>query len=95
MIRKSVQRFSEKIMLKQQPKARRRFIPISSHFRQIREIIMRLTVAAAIADAFVRVFPASSLQANVHKQTALFCGAALLVWLLSETYGLDLSVGFF
>jgi hypothetical protein len=27
MIRKSVQRFSERIMLKQQPKARRRLIP--------------------------------------------------------------------
>jgi hypothetical protein len=28
MIRKSVQRFSEKIMLKQEPKARRRSVPI-------------------------------------------------------------------
>ncbi|WP_271583947.1 hypothetical protein [Bradyrhizobium sp. CCBAU 45389] len=62
---------------------------------QIREFIMRPTVAAAIADAFVRVFPASSSRANVLKQTALFCGAALLVWLLSLTYGLDLSAGFF
>jgi hypothetical protein len=33
MIRKSVKRFSEKIMLKQEPKARCRFIPISSRFR--------------------------------------------------------------
>ncbi|WFU54298.1 hypothetical protein QA639_32335 [Bradyrhizobium pachyrhizi] len=56
---------------------------------------MRAVAIAAIANAFVRVFPASSLQANVLKQTALFCGAALLVWLLSVTYGLDLSAGFF
>ncbi|MBR1088305.1 hypothetical protein JQ621_12605 [Bradyrhizobium manausense] len=63
---------------------------------EIREIIiMRLTVSSTIADAFVRVFPASSWQAYVLKQTALFCGAALLVWLLSLTYGLDLSAGFF
>ncbi|MHC1945375.1 hypothetical protein IF803_13410 [Bradyrhizobium sp. UFLA06-06] len=56
---------------------------------------MRAVAIAAIANAFVRVFPASSLQANVLKQTAMLCGAALLVWLLSVTYGLDLSAGFF
>jgi hypothetical protein len=56
---------------------------------------MRAVATAAIANAFVRVFPPSSLQANVLKQTALFCGAALLVWLLLVTYGLDLSVGLF
>ncbi|MGY2808377.1 MULTISPECIES: hypothetical protein [unclassified Bradyrhizobium] len=56
---------------------------------------MRAAAIAAIANAFVRVFPTSSLQANVLKQTALLCGAALLVWLLSVTYGLDLSAGFF
>ncbi|WP_167406714.1 hypothetical protein [Bradyrhizobium forestalis] len=56
---------------------------------------MRAVAIAAITNAFVRVFPASSLQANVLKQTALFCGATLLVWLLSMTYGLDLSAGFF
>ena len=50
---------------------------------------------AAATAAFIRVFPASSLQANVLKQATLLCGAALLVWLLSMTYGLDLSVGFF
>src|SRR5262245_48153772 len=32
MIRKSVKRLSEKIMLKQRPKARCRFVPISSRF---------------------------------------------------------------
>ena len=49
--------------------------------------------AAAIANVLVRAFPASSLQANVLKQTALFGGAVLLVWLLSLSYGLDLSAG--
>src|SRR6185437_7022564 len=34
MIRKSAQRFSKKIMLKQQPKARWRFILIASRFRR-------------------------------------------------------------
>lgn len=52
---------------------------------------MRAISTAAIANALVRVFPASSWQASVLKQTALFCGAALLVWLLSMTYGLDLD----
>lgn len=56
---------------------------------------MRAVATTAIVNAFVRVFPTSSLQANVIKQTALFCGAALLVWLLSVTHGLDLSAGFF
>jgi hypothetical protein len=50
---------------------------------------------AAIANAFVRAFPASSLRANLLKQVALLCGAILFVWLLSLTYGLDLSAGFF
>ena len=37
MIRKSVQRFSEKIMLNQKPKARWRFNPISSRFGRANE----------------------------------------------------------
>lgn len=56
---------------------------------------MRALAAAAIANAFVRVFPASSLRAHVLKQLALFGGAVLFVWLLSLTCGLDLSAGFF
>jgi hypothetical protein len=44
---------------------------------------------------FARVFPASSLQTEALKQAALLCAAALLVSLLSMTYGLDLSAGFF
>lgn len=68
--------------------ARRSIKPVISQFL---EIIMRAISTAAIANALVRVFPASSWQASVLKQTALFCGAALLVWLLSMTYGLDLD----
>ena len=56
---------------------------------------MRAPATAAIASVLIRVFPASWLQAKILKQTALFCGAALLVWLLSMSCGLDLSAGFF
>ena len=56
---------------------------------------MRSTTTAPIASVFIQVFPASSWQAKIFKQTASFCGAALLVWLLSMTYGLDLSAGLF
>ena len=56
---------------------------------------MRAVTTTAIANAFVRVFPASSLQAKILKQIALVCGAVVFVWLLSVTYGLDLSAGFF
>ena len=56
---------------------------------------MRALAAAAIANALVRAFPASSLRAHALKQIALFCGAVLFVWLLSLTYGLDLSPGLF
>lgn len=56
---------------------------------------MRALVTAAIAHAFVRAFPTSSLRANLLKQIALLCAAVLFVWLLSLTSGLDLSAGFF
>ena len=56
---------------------------------------MRALVTAAIANAFMRAFPTSSLRANLLKQIGLLCGAVLFVWLLSLTSGLDLSVGFF
>ncbi len=56
---------------------------------------MRALAIAAIANAFVRVFPASSLQGKILKQITLFCGAVVFVSLLSLTYGLDLSAGFF
>jgi hypothetical protein len=31
----------------------------------------------------------------IFKQIAMLCAAGLLVWLMSMTYGLDLSPGFF
>jgi hypothetical protein len=49
----------------------------------------------AIARAFFRAFPATSLGADLLKQLALFCCAGLLISLLLMTYGLDLSAGFF
>ena len=56
---------------------------------------MRALVTAAIARVFVRAFPASSLSAKLLNQAALLCGAILFVWLLSLTYGLDVSAAFF
>jgi hypothetical protein len=55
------------------------------------EMIMRDLATAVIANALARAFPASSLRASALRQFGLFCGA---VWLLSLTYGLDLSAGF-
>jgi hypothetical protein len=52
---------------------------------------MRDRATTAIAHAFVRAFPAASLRAELLKQIALLAGAVLFVWLLSLTYGLDLS----
>jgi hypothetical protein len=59
------------------------------------EVIMLAPATAVIASVFARVFPASSLQTEALKQVALFFAASLLVSLLSMTYGLDLSAGFF
>jgi hypothetical protein len=56
---------------------------------------MPVKTTAAIARICFRIVPASSLRAKVLKQAAMSCGAALSVWLLSQTYGLDLSAGFF
>jgi hypothetical protein len=56
---------------------------------------MRARATAAIANAFTRAFPASSLRAGLLMQTVLLVGAVLFVWLLSLTHGLDLSAGFF
>jgi hypothetical protein len=44
----------------------------------------------SVTEVFQR---ASSNRITTH--FLMFCGACLLVWLLSETYGLDLSPGFF
>jgi hypothetical protein len=50
---------------------------------------------AAIVRALTRALPKESLEIEILKQLALFCGAGLLVSLLMLTYGLDLSVGLF
>ena len=50
---------------------------------------------AALARTIFRAFPVASLQLEILKQLAMFCGAGLMVWLLMVTYGLDLSPGFF
>lgn len=50
---------------------------------------------AAIARAFARALPKKSIEIEILKQIALFCGAGLLVSLLMMTYGLDLSPGLF
>jgi hypothetical protein len=50
---------------------------------------------AAIARAIARAFPTRfPTELEVLQQLALVCGAGLFVWLLSLTYGLDLSPGF-
>jgi hypothetical protein len=48
-----------------------------------------------LARTISRAFPAASPQLEILKQLAMFCGAGMLVWLLMETYGLNLSLGFF
>jgi len=49
----------------------------------------------ALTRTISRVFPVASPQLGILKQIALAFGATLLVWLLIDTYGLDLSAGFF
>jgi hypothetical protein len=48
-----------------------------------------------LARTISRAFPATSPQLEILTQLAMFCGAGIFVWLLTETYGLDLSLGFF
>ena len=50
---------------------------------------------AVLVRAFSRAFPVNSLELEIIKQLAMFCGAGLLVSLFRMTYGLDLSAGFF
>jgi len=50
---------------------------------------------AAIVRALARALPKESLEIEVLKQLALFCGAGLLVSLLMLTYGLDLGFALF
>jgi hypothetical protein len=51
-------------------------------------------MAAAIARVLSRV-SGIELEVAILKTVATFCGLALFVFLLSATYGLDLSAGFF
>jgi hypothetical protein len=48
-----------------------------------------------LARTISRAFPATSPQLEILTQLAMFCGAGIFVWLLTEAYGLDLSLGFF
>jgi hypothetical protein len=50
---------------------------------------------AAIAKVLARALTKDSLELEILKQLALFCGAGLLVSLLLLTYGVDLSPGLF
>jgi hypothetical protein len=50
---------------------------------------------AAIAKVLARALPKNSIELEILRQLALFCGAGLLVSVLLLTYGLDLSPGFF
>ncbi|WP_174247922.1 hypothetical protein [Bradyrhizobium sp. S69] len=50
---------------------------------------------AAIVRVLARALPKESIEIEILKQLALFCGAGLLVSLLMMTYGLDLSPGLF
>ena len=50
---------------------------------------------AAIARVLARALLKESIEVEVLKQLALFCGAGLLVSLLMMTYGLDIGAGFF
>ncbi len=48
-----------------------------------------------IAKFLARKIPATQTEADVLTQFALFCAAGLFVFILSLTYGLDLSPGLF
>ena len=50
---------------------------------------------ATIARVLARALPKESIEVEILKQLALFCGAGLLVSLLMMTYGVDLSPGLF
>jgi len=42
-----------------------------------------------------RTFLTAAIESDITRQFALFCAACLFVFLISLTYGLDLSPGFF
>jgi hypothetical protein len=49
----------------------------------------------AITRAISHVIPTISPDIDILRTVAIFCGAGLVVSLLSASYGLDLSAGFF
>jgi hypothetical protein len=49
----------------------------------------------AIAKFLARRVPATKTRADILKQATLFCFAVVFVFVLSLTYGLDLTPGFF
>jgi hypothetical protein len=49
---------------------------------------------ASIAKVFSRA-SGTDINAAALKTAAVICSTVLFVWLLTATYGLDLSVGFF
>jgi hypothetical protein len=54
-----------------------------------------MRVAAVVAIAVARLFPARSLQAKLLEQALLAGGAVSFVWLLSMTRGTDLGFALF
>jgi hypothetical protein len=49
----------------------------------------------SIAKMMSLAFPTSSVEAEILKTIAIFCGLGLLAALCLASYGLDLSPGFF
>jgi hypothetical protein len=49
----------------------------------------------AIARALSFAFPGASVEADILKVVAIFCGVGLLVSLCMSSYGIDLGAGFF
>jgi ribose/xylose/arabinose/galactoside ABC-type transport system permease subunit len=50
---------------------------------------------AAVAKVFARIFSSDPNKLDVPKQIAMLSLAALFVWILTMTYGVDLSPGLF
>jgi hypothetical protein len=67
--------------------------PSASRQGQLRNVSQEVTVTA-IAHAISRAFP-SSVEFDSLKLIVLFCGAGLLLSVVSMIYGLDLGVAFF
>jgi hypothetical protein len=80
------QRNNSEAILRKQPEAILRQSPKRRSFRE-------MELMSAFAQSFSQ---ASGIQiGDLLKPVAKVCGAALAIWLLAATYGLDLSSGFF